>query len=163
MLALLGSAVLVQRRALDAAADPQEDVARGAAGEEDGVRRDRGLPRLQGAGAARELSVGFAGHAGAVEPLLVVGRLPVVEAHRRAARCPQSMVDRAPEVPVDDLDPDEDRRFGLKPAEVVVGARDEEVGLRRGGDKACAQEGSVRLWRAATLESCRCDALSEGE
>ena len=95
MLALLGSAVLVQRRALDAAADPQEDVARGAAGEEDGVRRDRGLPRLQGAGAARELSVGFAGHAGAVEPLLVVGRLPVVEAHRRAGRCPQSMVDRA--------------------------------------------------------------------
>ena len=135
MLALLGSAVLVQRRALDAAADPQEDVAGGAAGEEDGVRRDRGLPRLQGAGAARELSVGFAGHAGAVEPLLVLGRLPVVEAHRRAARCPQSMVDRAPEVPVDDLDPDEDRRFGLKPAEVVVGARDEDVGLRRGGDR----------------------------
>ena len=69
-----------------------------------------------------------------------------------------------PEVPVDDLDRDEDRRFGLKPAEVVVGARDEEVGLRRGGDRyACAREGSVRLWRAATLESCRCDALSEGE
>jgi hypothetical protein len=45
------------------------------------------------------------------------------------------MVDRAPEVPTDDLDPDEDRRFGLKPAEVVVGARDDEVGLRRGGDR----------------------------
>ena len=71
-LALRGAAVLVQRRAHDAAANPQKDVAGGAAGEEDGVRRDHRAPLLPRAGAALKLSVGLASHALTVAPRAVV-------------------------------------------------------------------------------------------
>ena len=86
-LALRGAAVLVQRRALDAAADPQKDVAGGAAGEEDGVRRDHRAPLLPRAGAALKLSVGLASHALTVTPEAVVSEARATPRRRRRSRC----------------------------------------------------------------------------
>ena len=58
-------------------------MAGGAAGEEDGVRRDHRAPLLPRAGAALKLSVGLASHALTVAPEAVVSEARATPRRRR--------------------------------------------------------------------------------